>query len=151
QHSDSPLGVVEVIRSGSGLVMFLAGLLLLATSAIVTATALWRSSRYPKASGVPFAVGVSLYIPQFFVTQPLRVAHGLLVAAGCVWMAAVFGGESKATGIGSASPRRRGYNFPFVLPARGSMPAGRYIALWRRLARPKRFELLTPRFVVRAG
>ncbi len=87
-HSDAPLGLAEVIRSGPGLVMFLAGLLLLAASAIVTATALWRSCRYPKASGIPFAVGISLYIPQFFGAQPLRVAHGLLLAAGCVWMAA---------------------------------------------------------------
>ena len=55
QHSDCPLGLVEVIRSGPGLVMFLAGLLLLAASAIATATALWRSRRYPKASGVPFS------------------------------------------------------------------------------------------------
>ncbi|WP_136623587.1 hypothetical protein [Bradyrhizobium centrolobii] len=88
QRSDSPLGLVEVIRSGPGLVMFLAGLLLLAVSAIATAIALWRSRLYPKACGVPFAVGISLYIPQFFGAQPLRVAHGLLVAAGCVWMAA---------------------------------------------------------------
>jgi hypothetical protein len=88
QQSDSPLGLVELIRSGPGLVMFLTGLLLVAASAIATATALWRSGRYPKASGVPFAIGMSLYIPQFLGTQPLRVAHGLLVAAGCVWMAA---------------------------------------------------------------
>jgi hypothetical protein len=88
QHSAAPLGLAEVIRSGPGLAMFLAGLLLLAASAIATATALWRSGRYPKASGVPFAVGMSLYIPQFFGTQPVRIAHGLLVAVGCVWIAA---------------------------------------------------------------
>ncbi|GLR89744.1 hypothetical protein [Bradyrhizobium iriomotense] len=87
-HTDALLGLVEVIRSGPGLVMFLAGLLLLAASAIATATALWRSCRYPKPCGIPFAVGMSLYIPQFFGSQPLRVAHGLLVAVGCVWMAA---------------------------------------------------------------
>ncbi|MBB4365004.1 hypothetical protein GGD65_006068 [Bradyrhizobium sp. CIR18] len=87
-HTDAPLGLVEVIRSGPGLVMFLAGLLLLAAAAIATAMALWRSCRYSKASGIPFAVGMSLYIPQFFGSQPLRVAHGLLVAVGCVWMAA---------------------------------------------------------------
>lgn len=87
QNSVSPLGLAEVIRSGPGLAMFLAGLLLLAASAIATAAALWRSRRYPKASGVPFAVGMSLYIPQFFGTQPLRIAHGLLVAVGCVWIA----------------------------------------------------------------
>ncbi|SPP97814.1 conserved membrane protein of unknown function [Bradyrhizobium vignae] len=87
-HTDAPLGLVEVIRSGPGLVMFLAGLLLLAASANATATALWRSCRYSKASGIPFAVGTSSYISQFFGSQPLRVAHGLLVAVGCVWMAA---------------------------------------------------------------
>lgn len=86
-NSASPLGLADVIRSGPGLAMFLAGLLLLAASAIATAMALWRSRRYPKASGVPFAVGMSLYIPQFFGTQPLRIAHGLLVALGCAWMA----------------------------------------------------------------
>ena len=47
-HTDALLGLVEVIRSGPGLVMFLAGLLLLAASAIATATALWRCCRYPK-------------------------------------------------------------------------------------------------------
>ncbi|MGY8684090.1 hypothetical protein Q2941_40985 [Bradyrhizobium sp. UFLA05-153] len=87
RHSDSLLSLVEIIRSGPGLIMFLAGLLLLAASAIATATALWRSCRYPKASGVPFAIGMSLYIPQFFGAQPLRIAHGSLVAIGCVWMA----------------------------------------------------------------
>lgn len=87
QHSASPLGLAEVIRSGPGLAMFLAGLLLLAASAIATAAALWRSCRYPKASGVPFAIGMCLYIPQFFGAQPLRVAHGLLVAVDCMWIA----------------------------------------------------------------
>ncbi|MDA9506916.1 hypothetical protein XI09_20250 [Bradyrhizobium sp. CCBAU 11386] len=95
QHSDSPLGLVEIIRSGPGLVMFLAGLLLLAAAAIATATALWRSGRYPKASGVPFAVGMSLYIPQFLGAQPLRIAHGLLVAVGCVWIAACLWRQEK--------------------------------------------------------
>jgi len=34
------------------------------------------------------AVAFALYIPQFFGTQPVRVAHGLLVTIGCAWMAA---------------------------------------------------------------
>lgn len=87
QNSASPLDLAEVIRSGAGLAMFLAGLLLLAASAIATATALWRSCRYPKASGIPFAIGMALYIPQFFGAQPVRIAHGLLLAVGCVWIA----------------------------------------------------------------
>lgn len=106
QNSASPLGLAEVIRSGPGLAMFLAGLLLLAASAIATATALWRSCRYPKASGVPFAVGMSLYIPQFFGTQPLRIAHDYWSqSAACGWPL-VFGGESSWT-------KRGGYDVPW--------------------------------------
>lgn len=76
------------IRSGTGLVMFLVGLLLLAIAAILLAIAIWRSGRYPKWSGIPFAIGMGLYLPQFFVGQPFRVAHGMLVAIGCLWIGA---------------------------------------------------------------
>jgi hypothetical protein len=69
--------------------MFVIGLLLLAASAIVAAVALWRADEFPKWGGVPFAVAMALYIPQFFGTQPLRVAHGVLMAIGCIWIAAV--------------------------------------------------------------
>jgi len=67
--------------------MFLAGLILLAVGAILAALAVWRSRRLPKWSGVPFAVAFALYIPQFFGSQPIRIGHGLLVAAGCMWLA----------------------------------------------------------------
>jgi hypothetical protein len=67
--------------------MFLLGLLLLGAGAGMAATAIWKSGVLPKWSGVPFALGFGLYIPQFFGTQPSRVTHGLLVAAGCLWIA----------------------------------------------------------------
>jgi hypothetical protein len=82
------LKITEAIRTGPQLGMFLVGLLLLAVSAIMVATATWRAGAFAKWSGVPFALGFALYIPQFFGTQPIRVAHGLLVAAGCLWIAA---------------------------------------------------------------
>lgn len=88
QQTAALVSLAAVVRSGPGLVMFLIGLLLLAIAAITFAIALWRSGSYPKWSGIPFALGVGLYIPQFFGTQPLRVAHGLLVAIGCLWIAA---------------------------------------------------------------
>jgi hypothetical protein len=50
----------------------------------MTAAAIWRSGIYSKWSGVPFVIGMAMYIPQFFGTQLLRVAHGLLVAVGCL-------------------------------------------------------------------
>lgn len=88
QQSVGLVSLANVVRSGAGLVMFLIGLLLLAIAALILAIAIWKSGKYQKWSGIPFALGMSLYIPQFFVGQPLRVTHGLLVALGCIWIAA---------------------------------------------------------------
>jgi uncharacterized oligopeptide transporter (OPT) family protein len=87
QQSAALLTLVRVIRSGAGAVIFLVGFLLLGIAAVLAAVAIWRSGSYSKWSGILLAVGVGLYIPQFFWTQPLRVAHGVLVAIGCVWIA----------------------------------------------------------------
>jgi hypothetical protein len=82
------VGLAGVVRSGPGEIMFGVGLLLLAVGAILTAATIWKSGVLSKWSGIPFAVGFALYIPQFFATQPIRVAHGVLVAIGCLWIAA---------------------------------------------------------------
>ena len=87
EHNAALVGLANVVRSGPELVMFAVGLLLIAAGAIMAATAIWKSRMLSRWSGVPFALGFALYIPQFFGTQPLRVAHGLLVAAGCLWIA----------------------------------------------------------------
>jgi hypothetical protein len=63
-------------------------------AAITVAVAVWRSGKLPRGSGVPFAIGFALYIPQFYGPQPLRVAHGLLVAVGCTWLAVVLWRQS---------------------------------------------------------
>ncbi len=77
-----------VVRGGAGLMMFLVGLLVLAVGAIMIARVIWTSRERMKWIGIPFGVAFALYIPQFFGTQPLRVAHGLLVALGCALIAA---------------------------------------------------------------
>lgn len=87
QHNVALVSLANDVRSGPGLTVFLVGLLLIAAAGIMGAVAIWRSRTWPKWSGVPFALGFGLFIPQFFGTQPLRVAHGLLVAAGCLWIA----------------------------------------------------------------
>jgi hypothetical protein len=87
QHSVALVGLASVVRSGPELIMFLVGLLLLAASGIMTAAAIWRSGSLARWSGVPLAAGFALYIPQFFGNQPIRVAHGLLVTVGCLWIA----------------------------------------------------------------
>jgi hypothetical protein len=95
QHSVALVQLASIVRSGPQLAMFLVGLLLLALGAIMVATAVWMSGTFSKWSGLPFALGFALYLPQFFGTQPLRVAHGLLVAAGCLWLAAGLWRRSK--------------------------------------------------------
>ena len=87
QQSAELISLANTVRSGAGLVMFLIGLLLLSISTILFAIAIWKSGKYPKWCGIPLASGICLFIPQFFVGQPLRVAHGLLVAFGCIWIA----------------------------------------------------------------
>lgn len=87
QQAATLVSLATVVRSGAGLVMFLIGLLLLAIAAFILAIAIWWSGRYPKWSGIPLAFGMGLYIPQFFGGQPLRIAHGMLVALGCLWIA----------------------------------------------------------------
>ena len=89
QHSAALISLAPVIRGEPELLMFTVGLLLLAVSAVVAAIAVWKSLVLPKWSGVPLAVAFVLFIPQFLGSQPIRVAHGLLVTAGCVWLALV--------------------------------------------------------------
>ncbi len=89
QQDAGLLSLATVIRGAPGLYMFLIGLLVLGAAAVVAAVAMWRSADFPKWSGVPFAVALALYIPQFFGSQGLRVAHGVLLAIGCLWITAV--------------------------------------------------------------
>ncbi|WP_422658118.1 hypothetical protein ACK8P5_20595 [Paenibacillus sp. EC2-1] len=81
------LELANQIRLGTGFIIIIIGLLLLAVGTIMLATAIWKSQIYPKWSGVPLAVGLLLYLPQFVTTQPLRIAHGLLLTVGCIWVA----------------------------------------------------------------
>src|SRR5919204_1228336 len=87
ENSSTILAISSDVRGGIGLVLFLLGLAAVGIGAIVLAVAMWRSALMSRWSGVPFAIGFALYIPQFFGTQPLRVAHGAVVAVGCIWIA----------------------------------------------------------------
>lgn len=89
EHNAALVGLANVVRGGPELVMFTVGLLLIGAGAILVAIAIWNSGMLSKWSGVPLALGFALFIPQFFGTQPLRVAHGLLITVGCLWLAAV--------------------------------------------------------------
>jgi hypothetical protein len=81
------MSLANDVRYGPGIVLFGAGLLLLGIGAILAAAAVWKSGGLPRWSGSLFGLAFALYIPQFFASPPIRVAHGLLVTAGCVWLA----------------------------------------------------------------
>ena len=70
--------LTNAIRFGEGIWFFGFGLL---------AIAIWRSGILTEWSGIPLALGLAFFIPQFFTSQPVRVGHGLLVMVGC-WLLA---------------------------------------------------------------
>jgi hypothetical protein len=82
------LEVVEAFRMGLWpATTFAAGLLLLAAAGVLVAVAVARSGVLPRSAGLLFAIGFALYLPQFFAPPAVRIAHGVLVAAGCVALA----------------------------------------------------------------
>ena len=84
------LDVVDVVRfSPTQATIFVAGLLLLGVGAVLSAITIWRSGVLPRSSGVLFGVGFALFLPQFFTPAAVRIAHGVLVAGGALWLALV--------------------------------------------------------------
>jgi hypothetical protein len=79
--------LTNAIRYGEGIWFFGIGLLTLGMGGVLSAIAIWRSGILTRWSGIPLAVGLALFIPQFFTSQPVRIAHGLLVMIGC-WLLA---------------------------------------------------------------
>jgi hypothetical protein len=84
------LDLVDAIRSSPvAATTFAVGLLLMGVGAVLVAVTIWRSGVLPRYSGVPFALGFALFIPQFYAPAAVRIAHGVLVAAGSIWLALV--------------------------------------------------------------
>ncbi|GAA2384225.1 hypothetical protein Cme02nite_66600 [Catellatospora methionotrophica] len=82
------LGLAEAIRyQPVAMTTFGVGLVALAVGAVMAAVAIARSGVLPRLSGALFAVGFAAFLPQFFTPAAVRVGHGLLVAAGCLWLA----------------------------------------------------------------
>jgi hypothetical protein len=82
------LDLVDAVRFGPAqATLFAVGLLLLAVGAVLVAIAVWRSGVLPRSSGILFGVGFALFLPQFFTPAAVRIAHGVLVAAGSIWLA----------------------------------------------------------------
>lgn len=87
-HAPALMELAEEFRYGPvAMTMFAAGLALLGVGAVMAAVAVWRSGALARWSGVPFAAGFALFIPQFFGPYSLRIAHGALIAVGGLWLA----------------------------------------------------------------
>ena len=90
--------LAHAIRWGAGIWFVVVGLLQLAVGSILLAAAVWRSGVFARWSAIPLAAGLLLYLPQFGASQPLRVTHGMLMLAGCFWLAREIAGRRNARG-----------------------------------------------------
>lgn len=88
-HGADLLAVVHTVRyQPLAMTIFGAGLVLIAVAAIIAAVAVWRSHILPRTSAILFATGFALFLPQFFSPAAVRIAHGILLAAGSIILAA---------------------------------------------------------------
>lgn len=81
------LSLADQVRFGPGLVLFGTGMALLAAGGIMTAVTAWRDGGLASWGAAFAGAALVLYLPQFFAPPPVRMAHGLLLAVGCLWLA----------------------------------------------------------------
>ena len=70
------------------LATFGAGLLLVAAAGVLTAVAVWRTGPGTRWAGIPVAIALALFVPQFYGGPGVRIAYGVLVAAALLVLAA---------------------------------------------------------------
>ena len=87
-HNAGLLTLADQVRGGPGEVIFGIGLGLLAVGGVTAAVAAWRSAVLQKWGAALLGAGLVLFIPQFWGSQPLRITHGVVMAAGCQLLAA---------------------------------------------------------------
>jgi hypothetical protein len=84
------LEMIEAVQFGPlAATTFGIGLLGLAVAGVLAAVAVWRSGNLPRYSGLPFAVGLALFLPQFFTPPAARITHGVVLGLGAMWLALV--------------------------------------------------------------
>ncbi|WP_433500044.1 hypothetical protein ACQP1K_06955 [Sphaerimonospora sp. CA-214678] len=89
EQDASLIDLVDQFRyAPAAVAMFAVGLALLGVGAVIAAVAVWRSGVLSRWSAIPLAAGFALFIPQFFGTPAMRIAHGVLMAIGGLWLAA---------------------------------------------------------------
>jgi hypothetical protein len=111
-YLDGVTGVAPALAwmyRGPMTLVMLVGLLLLALGAVDLARAAWRSGLLPRGGAVALAVGLALWLP--LLPRSVRVADGLLIGIGGVWLGWALwrkGRAGAATGEPIAAPAERG-------------------------------------------
>jgi hypothetical protein len=76
------LELAEAVRYNPvAITTFAVGLVTMGVAAVVVAV------RLRTTASILFAAGFALFLPQFFTPPAARIAHGVLLLAGCVWLA----------------------------------------------------------------
>jgi len=87
-HGADLLALVHDVRFNPVMItMAGAGLMLLGLGGVLASVAIWRAATLPRWSGLLFAVGLLLFVPQFYLPAWARIAHGGLVGIGSIWLA----------------------------------------------------------------
>jgi hypothetical protein len=109
KHAGNLLDLVKAVRyQPLAITIFGAGLLMLGIGAVLAAIAIWRSGILPRYSGIVFAAGFALFLPQFYLPPAARIAHGVLTGIGLailavsLWRATATTGDDIPVGWGSA-------------------------------------------------
>jgi hypothetical protein len=98
------LTVVDGVRyQPVAIILFGLGLLTLAVVGVLLAITTWSQGAALRAAGLVSGVGLALYLPQFFGTPTIRVAHGVLLGLGC--LAIGFAARSLATAAEVPAPQ----------------------------------------------
>lgn len=92
-----PVAFADAVRFGSvAMTTFALGWLALGVAGALVARAVWRSGVLTPGAGIVLAVGLALFLPQFFGPPWLRIAHGAVVAVGCVMLAVALRAPERA-------------------------------------------------------
>lgn len=107
EHGDT--GVLEIADAFRyaplAVTTFTAGLLLLVLVGGRLAHGLWHAGTAARTGGVLAGLGLATYLPQFFTAPEVRVAHGVLLGAGLLLVAATASrsGQPAATATSTAT------------------------------------------------
>jgi hypothetical protein len=83
------LELAETVRyQPLAVTIFGTGLILIAVAGVSVAVLVWRDGTLARLGGILFGLGFALFLPQFYTPAPVRIAHGALVAVGCIVLAA---------------------------------------------------------------